>query len=67
MGLDARQCIYVGDDERDIQAGQAAGMATMAAAWGYLGGNTAVDTWGADAVIRSPLDLLELLKWAKSD
>ncbi len=61
LGLEARECIYVGDDERDIQAGRAAGMGTVAAMYGYLGvGATPVD-WGADALIYSPLDLLKLL------
>ena len=67
MGIDPTRCMYVGDDERDIQAGRAAGMVTFAAAWGYLGRNASVDEWGADAVIRSPLDLLGLLKSAKND
>ena len=55
------RCVYVGDDERDIVAGRAAGMPTVAAAYGYLG--TAVDTahWMADATIESPADLLTLL------
>ena len=56
------QCIYVGDDERDIVAGRAAGMATVAAAYGYLGSNADVYVWKADAHIASPLELLTLLK-----
>ncbi len=67
MGLDPERCVYVGDDARDIQAGRAAGMATVAAAWGYLGQNAAVADWGADAVAQSPFDLLGLLKPAKND
>ena len=55
------RCVYVGDDERDIVAGRAAGMPTVAAAYGYLG--TTVDTalWKADATIESPAALLKLL------
>ena len=55
------RCVYVGDDERDIVAGRAAGMPTVAAAYGYLG--TAVNTalWKADATIESPTALLKLL------
>ena len=55
------RCVYVGDDERDIVAGRAAGMPTVAAAYGYLG--AAVDTglWKADATIESPTALLKLL------
>jgi phosphoglycolate phosphatase len=62
LGLPAQRCIYVGDDERDIVAGRAAGMPTVAATYGYLGGRPQVDGWGADASIRSPLELLSLLK-----
>lgn len=49
------QCIYVGDDERDIVAGKAAGMATIVAAWGYCGPETAaMRGWQADAIVDSP-------------
>lgn len=53
-------CVYVGDDERDIMAGRAAGMRTVAASWGYLAGKSPAE-WKADAVIKSPLDLLKCL------
>lgn len=53
-------CVYVGDDERDIIAGRAAGMRTVAAAWGYCSG-TDPGTWNADATLDSPLELTELL------
>ena len=56
------QCIYVGDDERDIRAGKAAGMPTVAARYGYLGLGADVATWGADAEVSSPLQLLKLLE-----
>ncbi|GAC1528544.1 MAG: phosphoglycolate phosphatase [Ramlibacter sp.] len=62
LGLAPQRCVYVGDDQRDIAAGRAAGMATVAAMYGYLGGTPAVDSWGADASIDAPLDLLSLLK-----
>jgi N-acetyl-D-muramate 6-phosphate phosphatase len=62
LELEPGQCIYVGDDERDIVAGRAAGMGTVAATYGYLGGNAAAAPWGADAHITSPLDLLALLQ-----
>jgi N-acetyl-D-muramate 6-phosphate phosphatase len=60
LGMEAADCWYVGDDLRDIQAGQAAGMATIAAAWGYCGA-IGLDTWGADAIMATPLDLLPLI------
>lgn len=61
LGLDPTHCLYVGDDRRDIVAGRAAGMPTVAATYGYLG-QQAVTDWGADAHIDSPLALLALLK-----
>ena len=52
---------YVGDDLRDIQAGQAAGLATVTAAYGYLGGDSHYSDWQADAVIAAPADLADIL------
>jgi N-acetyl-D-muramate 6-phosphate phosphatase len=60
-GADAAQCLYVGDDARDIAAGRAAGMATLAAAWGYLGEGEPIEAWGADAVLAEPAALLHWL------
>lgn len=62
LGLDAAHCVYVGDDQRDIAAGRAAGMRTVAATYGYLGSNADVYVWEAHAHIASPLELLGLLK-----
>ena len=64
MGLPPGQCIYVGDDERDVVAGRAAQMRTVAATYGYLGSNADTLLWGADAHIHAPLELLPLLKSA---
>ena len=61
LGLTPQECIYVGDDERDILAGRAAGMGTVAAMYGYLGAGASPTDWGADAVIESPLDLLKFI------
>ena len=60
-GVDSARCLYVGDDLRDILAGKAAGMATVAASYGYLGKASEVDEWGAHAQISRPTDLLALL------
>jgi phosphoglycolate phosphatase len=54
-------CIYVGDDERDIAAGHAAGMRTVAARYGYLGQKADTQQWGAHAHIDTPLELLNWL------
>jgi len=62
IGVDARRCWYVGDDQRDVQAGRAAGMTTVIAAWGYLGAGEPLAAWGADHIIQSPVELLNL--WA---
>ena len=64
MGVSAEKCIYVGDDQRDIVAGRAAGMATVAAVYGYLGSTTDIKSWNADFAISSPSALLKLLKMA---
>lgn len=60
LGVLPAQCLYVGDDERDIQAGKSAGMATVAATYGYLGSQTDTSRWAADAEINSPTQLLQL-------
>ncbi len=63
MQLDPAHCWYVGDDERDIVAGRAAGMKTVAATYGYLGEVSDLSRWEADLHIDSPLGLL---KWLDS-
>ena len=60
LNLAPIDCVYVGDDARDILAGRAAGMTTVAARYGYLGPGADVALWGADAEVNSPL---EVLKW----
>jgi phosphoglycolate phosphatase len=54
-------CWYVGDDLRDIEAGRAAGMVTVACNWGYCG---SIDpaTWGADHLLDTPQQLLQMLR-----
>jgi N-acetyl-D-muramate 6-phosphate phosphatase len=64
MGIAPERCAYVGDDERDIVAGRAAGMPTVAAAYGYLGSVADTSGWNADAIISSPGELLKLLQIA---
>ena len=61
LGLPPDRCVYVGDDERDIVAGLAAKMVTVAATYGYLGSNADTLAWGAHARIDSPFGLLPLL------
>ena len=61
-GLAPRHCLYVGDDLRDIQAGKAAGMGTVTAAWGYLGEAPDIESGAADPICQTPGDLLRLLE-----
>jgi len=56
-GVDPTRCIYVGDDLRDIEAGRAAAMRTVAAAYGFCG-ELSPDRWGADHLIDEPIQLL---------
>lgn len=61
LSVDPGRCVYVGDDERDIVAGLAAGMGTVAATYGYLGQQTDIARWNAHLHIDSPLKLLNYL------
>lgn len=63
LNLVPGRCVYVGDDERDIIAGRAAGMPTVAAAYGYLGATADPQGWRADATIATPHALLALLNF----
>lgn len=60
-GSDATQCVYMGDARRDIEAGQAAGMRTLVARYGYLSTTDQPETWGADGMIAAPEKLLDWL------
>ena len=64
IGVAAAACAYVGDDFRDVQAGEAAGMVTVAVAWGYLGLGEPIESWGARYIVASPHDLLNWLESA---
>ena len=55
------ECLYVGDAERDIAAGRAAGMTTVAALFGYLLEDDDPEEWNADHSINHPLEILELI------
>ena len=65
LGIPAEQCLYVGDDLRDIQAGRAAGMQTAAASWGYLGMGEAIEAWGADHLVHDFAQLQRLIDLRK--
>ena len=60
-GSTAPQCLYVGDAERDIEAGRRAGLRTVVALFGYLGEADNPETWQADALLESPRDIADWL------
>lgn len=57
LALKPARCVYIGDAPRDIEAGRAAGMATIAAAYGYIPMHDDPYGWGADVVVHRPLEL----------
>ena len=61
IGVKSEQCMYVGDAERDIQAGKAAGMKTVVALFGYIDVTDKPHEWGADALIQTPNELLDFI------
>lgn len=61
LTLTPEQCWYLGDNERDIEAGRAAGMVTLGCHFGYLPDASAADHWGADAMLEHASDLTTLL------
>jgi phosphoglycolate phosphatase len=62
IGVPAQHIVYVGDDLRDVQAGRAAGMVTVAAAYGYCGTDSPPHAWGADVLVESTEALSDYLK-----
>jgi len=62
LGVDASACVYVGDAPRDIEAGRAAGMTTVAAAFGYIRPSENPASWGADAVVSQPWQLAAVIR-----
>lgn len=63
IGFGAEQCVYVGDDERDIVAARAAGMPSVAALWGYRLEQDDPQRWGADRMVVEPMDLWSAAAW----
>lgn len=64
LGMEPELCLYVGDDLRDVQAGKAAGMLTVAACYGYMSERADALGWGADYFVDHPTQLLNLLELA---
>lgn len=66
IGIATADCVYVGDDERDVQAGRAAGMKTIAVRYGYLNGSDP-EQWRADAVIDTPMQTLDYIRQSNQE
>lgn len=62
LGRPLADCWYLGDAQRDIEAGRDAGTRTLVALFGYLGDQDEPHAWGADGLIAHPLDLLDWLR-----
>jgi len=63
LGTDIADCVYVGDDERDIAAARAAGMRSVVALWGYRLPEEVPAGWGGDVLVEVAADLLDPLRW----
>jgi phosphoglycolate phosphatase len=61
LDINPAEGLYVGDDLRDIVAGKAAGMPSVAAGWGYMGDNPDPASWSPDAIVPTPTGLLTLI------
>lgn len=53
------ECVYVGDAQRDVEAGRQAGMKTLVALFGYLDATDRPAEWGADGMVAHPLEILD--------
>jgi len=62
LSIAPSDCLYVGDDERDIQAGRAAGMDTAVAGWGYIHEDLNPEDWQPDFICNQPEGLFRLVK-----
>ena len=51
LDVTPNETLYVGDDERDVQAARAAGMPVLVAGYGYLGDGPPAESWGADGIV----------------
>jgi len=61
IGVTPEQCLYLGDDLRDMQAASAAAMRGIIARYGYIGGDAKLDSWGAHGIIDTPTELIGCL------
>jgi phosphoglycolate phosphatase len=62
LGIAPTNIVYVGDDERDVLAARAAGMAALVAGYGYIGDGPPPILWGAEAIVESPAGILDWIR-----
>ncbi len=62
LDLPPGSCVYIGDAPRDVEAGRAAGMKTVAAAFGYIRPHEDPTAWGADFLVRQPHEISAVLR-----
>lgn len=62
IGVEPENCVYIGDCDRDIEAGKNANMATIACEYGYIHADYPIEHWGADAIAKTPTDIWPLLE-----
>jgi N-acetyl-D-muramate 6-phosphate phosphatase len=67
IGIAPERTVYVGDDERDIQAAHAAGMPGLVAGYGYIGDGPPPVAWGGDAIVDSPAGILHWIDAANAE
>ena len=61
LGVAPQNCLYLGDDKRDMEAGRAADMKTLIALFGYIDPTADLESWQANGTIAAPLELLKHL------
>lgn len=66
LGVPTEKCWYIGDAGRDMQAGRAAGCATVGATFGYIYPEDPIETWDSDVNIETPLQIIEMLGKSRS-
>lgn len=62
IGVNPENCVYIGDSDRDIEAGKRAGMDTIACEYGYIHADSPITEWGADFIVKAPADILPLIQ-----
>lgn len=61
LGLETKDCIYIGDHKRDIDAGKNANMPTIAVSWGYFPKHIQLSDWKPDLIVDSPEEITAYL------